>query len=196
MSTCGSGVCGGHGQARRHGNASSRGHRSGHVPAADRESQVARARCPRAAHRDAVPPRCCAAADPHCQASTLFRQHRRPSLSAGWRWPSRGLPNDPPGAKPVVRGAFGKGGCASGIQPRTVSHDSTTHRACVNKRNEARVQTPPGSAHKVRHSAVDLGEWLADIQKIVEHPHAELERRDRHPLVDAVEHACEVQLRG
>src|ERR1700689_665857 len=86
-----------------------------------------------------------------------------------------------------------------GCQPRTVSHDSTTQRAYGDKRKASRVRTRPRCSRKARQYAVtsDNGEQLslAAVQEIVEHPGAELQRRDRDSLVHAMEHAREVELR-
>ena len=53
------------------------------------------------------------------------------------------------GAKPLTRALLWKGVAPRGYRPRTVSHDSTTHRACTDKRNGTYIRTHPRSAYKM-----------------------------------------------
>lgn len=96
----------------------------------------------------------------------------------------------------LLTGALKKGVAPRGCRPRTGSHLSTTQRACVNKRKDD--QHPDTSGLPTLDPAIspDLGLWLATVEELVKNPHAELQGRDRNSLIDAMEHAGEVQLCG
>jgi hypothetical protein len=58
------------------------------------------------------------------------------------------------GTRPLTEARFWKGVAPRGCQPRTVSHATTTHSACVEKRNDAYVQTHRCTAYKVAKLAL------------------------------------------
>ncbi len=58
------------------------------------------------------------------------------------------------GAKPLTRALLWKGVAPRGYQPRTMSHDSTTHRACTDKRNGAYIRTHPRSTYETGNVAL------------------------------------------
>jgi hypothetical protein len=58
------------------------------------------------------------------------------------------------GAKPLTRALLWKGVAPWGYQPRTMSHDSTTHSACTDKRNDTHIRTHPCSAYKIGNVAL------------------------------------------